>query len=386
MNQTRTTSDPPPAAPRETPLAALHRELGGKLVDFAGYLLPVQYPAGIMAEHRQCRESAALFDVSHMGQVELRGPMGPEGVDAALETLVPADVRGLPEGRQRYTLFTNAAGGILDDLIVARLAGADGPGRLFLVVNAARKADDLAHLRANLPGVEVRELTGRALIALQGPKAVDALARRAPAAAKLRFLSIAEMDVAGVPAIVSRSGYTGEDGFEISLPAEAAEGVARALLGEPEVEAAGLGARDSLRLEAGLCLYGHDLTPDIGPVEAGLAWTIGARRREEGGFPGAEAILKRLANGVARRRVGLKPEGRAPVREGAPLLDDDGRTVGFVTSGGFGPTVGGPVAMGYVTEVLSTVGTGLFAEVRGKRLPVVVAPLPFVAHRTAKRA
>jgi aminomethyltransferase len=368
------------ATPLETPLAGLHRELGGKLVDFAGYLLPVQYPAGIMAEHKQCRDSAALFDVSHMGQVELHG----EGADAALERLVPGEIRKLAEGRQRYTFFTNETGGLLDDLMVARLPGSTTADRLFLVVNAACKADDLAHLRANLPGIEVRELSDRALIALQGPKAVEALARHAPGVAELKFMSVAELEVAGVPAIVSRSGYTGEDGCEISLPADQAEAVARRLLEEPEVAPAGLGARDSLRLEAGLCLYGHDLRPDITAVEAALTWAIGKRRREEGGFAGAEVILKQLAEGAPRRRVGLRPEGRAPVREGAELTDAEGRAVGFVTSGGFGPTVGAPVAMGYVAEVLATPGTRLFASVRGKQLPIEVSAMPFVAQRYAK--
>ena len=358
-----------------TPLIALHRELGGKLVDFAGYLLPVQYPAGIMTEHKHCRDSAALFDVSHMGQVELTG----EGADSALETLVPGELLKLGVGRQRYGFLTNESGGILDDLIIARL-----PDRLFVVVNGACKRADIAHLRAKLPGVTVTELTDRALIALQGPKAVEALARHAPAAAELSFLSIAEMGLAGVPALVSRSGYSGEDGFEISLPAERAEEVARLLLAEPEVMPAGLGARDSLRLEAGLCLYGHDLTPETTPVEAGLTWAIGKRRRAEGGFPGAEVILRQLTEGPPRRRVGLRPEGRAPVREGAALLDAEGQAVGSVTSGGFGPTVGGPVAMGYVTAALATPGSRLFAEVRGKRLPVTVADLPFVQQRYVK--
>jgi aminomethyltransferase len=366
------------AAPLDTPLAGLHREMGGKLVDFAGYSLPVQFPAGIVAEHTQAREAAALFDVSHMGQVVLTGA----GAADALERLVTGSIRELAEGRQRYTLFTNEAGGILDDLIVARLApDAEGNERLFCVVNAACKADDIAHLRANLPGVAVTVLEDRALVALQGPKAVDALARHAPAVADLTFLSVAETEVAGVPAVVSRSGYTGEDGFEISLPAGEAERVARLLLDEPEVAPAGLGARDSLRLEAGLCLYGHDLTPDTSPVEADLAWAIGKRRRAEGGFPGAEIVLRQLEDGPRRRRVGLRPEGRAPVREGAGLFDAEGRTVGLVTSGGFGPSVGAPVAMGLVADVLAVPDTQLFAEVRGKRLPVRVAALPFVPHR-----
>lgn len=358
-----------------TPLIALHRELGGKLVDFAGYLLPVQYPAGIMTEHKQCRDSAALFDVSHMGQIELTG----EGADSALETLVPGELLKLGVGRQRYGFLTNEAGGILDDLIVARL-----PDRLFVVVNGACKRADIAHLRAKLPGITVTELTDRALIALQGPKAVEALARHTPEAAELSFLSITEIDLAGVPALISRSGYSGEDGFEISLPAERAEEVARLLLAEPEVMPAGLGARDSLRLEAGLCLYGHDLTPETTPVEAGLTWAIGKRRRAEGGFPGAEIILRQLAKGPPRRRVGLRPEGRAPVREGAALFDAEGQSVGSVTSGGFGPSVGGPVAMGYVAAALATPGGQLFAEVRGKRLPVTVADLPFVQQRYVK--
>ena len=375
MTYTSTTDTAAATEALPTPLLALHRELGGKLVDFAGYLLPVQYPAGIMAEHKQCRAAAALFDVSHMGQVELKGA----AADAALERLVPGELQKLAVGRQRYTFFTNDAGGILDDLIVARL-----PDRLFVVVNAACKTADIAHLRAHLPDIELKPLTDRALIAVQGPKAVQAVARHAPAATDLTFLSIADMEVAGIPALVSRSGYSGEDGFEISLPAAEAEAVARKLLAEPEVEPAGLGARDSLRLEAGLCLYGHDLTPETTPVEAGLTWAIGKRRREEGGFPGADVVRRQLAEGPPRRRVGLKPEGRAPVREGAALTDAEGKTVGVVTSGGFGPTVGGPVAMGYVSAGLAETGTGLFAEVRGKQLPVTVAGLPFVQQRYAK--
>ena len=375
MTDTPTTEATATTEALPTPLLTLHRELGGKLVDFAGYLLPVQYPAGIMAEHKQCRNAAALFDVSHMGQVELRGAEA----DAKLERLVPGELQKLGVGRQRYTFFTNDTGGILDDLIVARLQD-----RLFVVVNAACKTADIAHLRANLPGIEVKELTDRALIALQGPKAVDALARHAPAAADLTFLSIAEMEVAGIPAVVSRSGYSGEDGFEISLPAAQAEAVTRKLLAEPEVEPAGLGARDSLRLEAGLCLYGHDLTPETTPVEAGLTWAIGKRRREHGGFPGASVVQRQLVEGPPRRRVGLKPEGRAPVREGATLTDAEGKKVGVVTSGGFGPTVGGPVAMGYVSAGLAEIGSRLFAEVRGKQLPVTVTELPFVQQRYAR--
>jgi aminomethyltransferase len=359
--------------PRRTPLYDLHRELGGRIVAFAGCELPVQYPAGILAEHQHCRTAAALFDVSHMGQVRL------DGADAAsaLEHLVPADLQSLAQGRARYTQLTNATGGILDDLIVSNAGD-----HLFVVVNAGNRDADLAHLRAALePAVRVTEFADRALLALQGPQAGAVLARLAPACAELRFMTTSLMDVAGTPGRVSRLGYTGEDGFEISVPAAAAVTLARRLLAEPEVAPAGLGARDSLRLEAGLPLHGHDIDPATTPVEAGLAFSIGKRRREQGGFPGAEVILHQLAEGPARRLVGIRPEGRAPAREGTAIQRPDGSSIGTVTSGGFGPTVGGPVAMGYVAANAAAPGTEIVLLVRGKPLPARVAELPFVPHR-----
>jgi aminomethyltransferase len=357
---------------KQTVLHALHQELGGKIVPFAGYALPVQYPAGIMAEHKQARDSAALFDVSHMGQLRL------EGADriAALEALVPADLAGLAPGRQRYSFFTNDAGGILDDLMISNQGD-----WLFLVVNAACKEADIAHLQAGLKGdVTLTGLTDRALIALQGPKAADVLARLAPGVQTLAFMDCKPVEVDGIACLVSRSGYTGEDGFEISVPADRAEALARRLLAEPEVAPAGLGARDSLRLEAGLCLYGHDIDETTTPVEADLVWAIQKRRRQDGGFPGAAVVQQQLREGAPRRRVGLQPEGRAPVREGTELQNDKGEVVGRVTSGGFGPSAAAPVAMGYVAKELAAEGTPLQAMVRGKALPCRVAALPFVPH------
>ncbi len=377
-------SDPPrlsptragPAGPRRTPLHALHLERSARLVDFAGWSLPLQYPAGIMAEHRQCRAAAALFDVSHMGQVLVHG----DAADRAFEALVPGNVAELGQDRLRYTVLTNAPGGVLDDLMVGRTARG-----LYVVVNAACREADLAHLRAALePTHRVEELADRALLALQGPQAAAVLARLAPSVADLRFMQAAELDVAGHRCRVARSGYTGEDGFEISLAAADAEPLARLLLDQPEVEPAGLGARDSLRLEAGLCLYGHELTPAITPIEAGLAWTIGKRRREEGGFPGAEAILRQLQGGPARKLVGIRPEGRTPAREGSEIQDTAGRPIGSVTRGGFGPTVGGPIALAYVESAQAAVGTPLSLIVRDKPHPAQVVPTPFVPHRYAR--
>lgn len=359
--------------PRRTPLYDLHRELGGRMVPFAGWELPVQYPAGILAEHQHCRTAAALFDVAHMGQVRLDG----EGAAAALERLVPADLQSLAPGRARYTQLTDEAGGIRDDLIVSNAGD-----HLFVVVNAGNRDADIAHFRAALePSLAVTELADRALLALQGPQAATVLARLAPAAAELRFMTTAPMDVAGIACRVSRLGYTGEDGFEISVPAAAAAGLARALLAEPEVAPAGLGARDSLRLEAGLPLHGHELDLTTTPVEAGLAFSIGRRRREQGGFPGADIILGQLAQGPPRRLVGIRPEGKAPAREGTAIQATDGSQLGTVTSGGFGPTVGGPVAMGYVAGARAAPGTEIVLVVRGKPLPARVAALPFVPHR-----
>jgi len=358
---------------RETPLAALHRELGGRMVPFAGYAMPVQYPAGIMAEHLHCRAAAALFDVSHMGQGELFG----EGAAAALERLTPADVAGLKPGRQRYGLLTAEDGGILDDFMVANLGD-----RLFLVVNASRKEGDFDRIAAALPsGLRLMRREDRALLALQGPQAVALLAGLAPEVASLPFMGIGEFRIDGVPAIVSRSGYTGEDGVEISVPGEAAEGVARRLLSLHGVQPAGLGARDSLRLEAGLCLYGNDIDETTSPVEAALVWTIGKRRRVAWDFPGAERVRDELANGPKRLRVGLKPEGRQPARAHTPIHAPGGAAIGEVTSGGFGPSLNGPMAMGYVARECAEDGTALALMVRGKALPARVAPMPFVPHR-----
>jgi len=362
-----------------TPLHALHLELGARMVPFAGYEMPVQYPPGILKEHLHCRDQAGLFDVSHMGQILLRGA----GAAAALESLVPVDIVDLPVGMQRYALFTDDNGGILDDLMVARL----DESSLFLVVNAACKEQDLAHLRHHLGGrCEIESLfESRALLALQGLRAVDVLARLAPQVAAMTFMRVARVELLGVECLVSRSGYTGEDGFEISVPVEHAEKLARALLAEPEVQPIGLGARDSLRLEAGLCLYGHDMSSATTPIEASLQWAISKARREggarEGGFPGAARIFAQQHEGVARRRVGLLPQERVPVREGAEIVDAEGRAIGQVTSGGFGPSLGAPVAMGYVDGAQSAEGTPLWAIVRGKRVAMKVARAPFVPQR-----
>jgi len=364
--------------PLRTPLYDLHVELGAKMVEFAGYEMPVSYPLGVMKEHQHTRAKAGLFDVSHMGQVVLRS----RRADAAeaLERLVPVDVVGLAENRQRYGFFTNNAGGIEDDLMIANRGD-----HLFLVVNAACKEADVARLRAGLePDVVVKSLDSRALLALQGPAAEDVLAGLNDAVREMRFMDVATLELAGAECWVSRSGYTGEDGFEISVPEAAAETLARALLAHPDVEAIGLGARDSLRLEAGLCLYGHDIDSESSPVEAGLTWAIQKVRRpggaRAGGYPGADHVAWQMAEGVAWKRVGLRPEGRAPMREGIEIFAQaaGGDPVGRVTSGGFGPTVGAPVAMGYVSAASASPGTVLYGEVRGKRLPVAVADLPFV--------
>ncbi|MEQ4540434.1 MAG: glycine cleavage system aminomethyltransferase GcvT [Billgrantia sp.] len=360
---------------KRTPLYDLHLELGGKMVPFAGYEMPVQFPLGVKKEHEHTRNACGLFDVSHMGQLLLHGPNPAE----ALETLVCADIVGLPQGMQRYALFTAQEGGILDDLMVAN------PGdHLYLVVNAACKDQDIALLDMGLDDEHRVEVLDRALLALQGPKAADVMRRHCPQACELVFMQHGRFELAGVPVWVSRSGYTGEDGFEISVPAEEAEALARRLLAEKEVEAIGLGARDSLRLEAGLCLYGHDIDTETTPVEAGLVWAIGKARRHGGerpaGFPGADVILHQVdAKDHRRKRVGLLGEGRAPVREGADLYDENGHHIGRVTSGGFGPSVGMPVAMGYVDVEHAEIGTTVHAEVRGKRLPMVVSKMPFVA-------
>lgn len=361
-----------------TPLHPLHVERGAKLVDFAGWEMPVQYPAGVMTEHLHTRSAASLFDVSHMAQILIR-PHSGDVADAAhaLETATPASIAGLEPWRQRYALLTTETGGIGDDIMVAN------HGEYFYVVSNASRADhDLGVFRA-IDGVDVEHVTDRALLALQGPAAETALARLIPAVAELTFMDSVQLDWSGTTAWVSRSGYTGEDGFEVSVPAARAVEFAEALLAMDEVELAGLGARDSLRLEAGMPLYGHDLTTETTPARAGLAWAVPKVRRtggtREGGFPGADVILPELAAGPANTRMGLRPEGRAPIREGAPVFADEtaAEPIGQVTSGGFGPSVGGPVAMATVPAGLAA-GTTVYAEVRGKRLPATITPLPFI--------
>jgi len=362
-----------------TPLHALHRELGAKMVPFAGYDMPVQYPAGVMKEHLHTRAQAGLFDVSHMGQIRLTGTEAAK----ALEALVPVDIIDLPVGMQRYAMFTDENGGILDDLMVANL----GNDQLMLVVNAACKDQDLAHLCKHLAGhCKIEPLfEERALLALQGPAAVTVLARLAPEVAKMTFMQFASVTLLGVKCYVSRSGYTGEDGYEISVPAEQAEALARRLLDEPEVAPIGLGARDSLRLEAGLCLYGHDMDTHTSPIEASLLWAISKVRRADGaragGFPGAERIFAQQQNGVSKKRVGLLPQERTPVREGTEIVDEQGAVIGTVCSGGFGPSLTGPLAMGYLHNDYTALNTPVWAMVRGKRVPMLVAKMPFVAQR-----
>jgi len=372
---------------KRTPLHALHVACGGKMVPFAGYDMPVQFPTGVLREHLHTRAAAGLFDVSHMGQIALRPKSGRiEDAALALERLVPQDILGVAPGRQRYAQFTNDRGGILDDLMVANFGE-----YLFLVVNAACKADDEALLRAGLSETCIIEaLPDRALIALQGPKAEAVLAKLCPDAPAMRFMDAGSHRVDGIECFVSRSGYTGEDGFEISVAAGHAEALAKALLANSDVLPIGLGARDSLRLEAGLCLYGHDIDSTSTPVEGALQWSIQKSRRSggarAGGFPGADVILLQLAQGAARRRVGLRPEGRAPVREGTPLFADatSSGQIGTVTSGGFGPSLNAPVAMGYLPSPLAASDGLVFAELRGNRLPLRIAPMPFVAN-TYKR-
>jgi len=366
----------------QTPLHALHLRLGARMVPFAGYAMPVQYPGGLMAEHKQCRESAALFDVSHMGQLKLLGA----DAAAALETLVPVDVVDLAAGRQRYAFFTNASGGLLDDLMIARPPSAGGAfGDLFLVVNAGCKDADIRHLQTNIAHrCQVVPMPERALLALQGPKAADALARLNAGVAALTFMTVGVFELVGVPCFVSRSGYTGEDGYEISVPAEKAEALAEALLAQPEVKPAGLGARDTLRLEAGLCLYGHDINETTSPVEAGLSWAIQKVRRpggaRAGGYPGAHAIEKHLGGAAPSKRVGLVGLERVPVREGTPIVDAQGRKLGTVTSGTLAPTVNQPIAMAYLPLDHAQPQHEVYAEVRGKRVPMRVSPMPFNPH------
>jgi aminomethyltransferase len=378
--------EPEPSLKR-TPLHALHVSGGGKMVPFAGYDMPVQYSSGVLREHLHTRSSAGLFDVSHMGQIALRPKSGKiEHAALALERLVPQDILAVAPGRQRYAQFTNHAGGLLDDLMVANFGD-----HLFLVVNAACKAEDEAHLRAHLSDSCIIEpLPDRALIALQGPKAESVLTKLCPDASAMRFMDSGPRSVSGIDCFVSRSGYTGEDGFEISVPAAQAERLAKKLLADSDVLPIGLGARDSLRLEAGLCLYGHDIDTSTTPVEGALEWSIQKSRRNggarAGGFPGADKILAQLANGAPRRRVGLRPEGRAPVREGAVLFASETSTgqIGAISSGGFGPSLNAPVAMGYLPTALAASGGLVFAELRGQRLPLRIAAMPFVPN-TYKR-
>ncbi|CAN5213883.1 glycine cleavage system aminomethyltransferase GcvT [soil metagenome] len=367
-----------------TPLYDLHVELGARIVPFAGYEMPVQYPSGIMAEHNWTRQHAGLFDVSHMGQAFLAGP-DHETTARAIEALVPGDVLGLASGHIRYSQLTNPNGGIIDDLMITRSQSPEDDGTLGLVVNASRKDVDYAWLREHLPkSITLITADDRALLALQGPAAVSIMERHCPKAVALRFMTATSAEFDGMDCRVARSGYTGEDGFEISIKAANARALADALLAEAGVKPIGLGARDSLRLEAGLCLYGHDIDETTSPVEAGLVWSIGKRRRSEGGFTGDLRVLKELANGPSRRRVGIKPDGRAPAREGTRINDATGSDIGVVTSGGFGPTANGPVAMGYVAAASAKNDTPLNLIVRDKPMPARVAALPFVPH-TYKR-
>ncbi|WP_306149915.1 MULTISPECIES: glycine cleavage system aminomethyltransferase GcvT [unclassified Roseibium] len=366
---------------KQTPLHDLHIELGGKMVPFAGYSMPVQYKLGIMGEHQHTRAKAGLFDVSHMGQAVLIGP-DHETTAKALEALTPSNFVELGYGRQRYTVLLNEDGGIIDDLMVTRPLDPNDDGRLLLVVNAARKDVDYAHLRAKLPEtVKLEVVDDRALIAVQGPEAVAAVAAHAPAAAELGFMSAAPMEFDGIACHIARAGYTGEDGVEMSVPAGAAEAIARALLADDRVEAIGLGARDSLRLEAGLCLYGHDIDETTSPVEGNITFCMQKRRREEGGFPAADRIQKELAEGTDRIRVGLRLDGKAPAREGAEIALPGGDVIGILTSGGFAPTVGAPIAMGYVPAEHASEGTQLELIVRNRRLPATVSAMPFVPNR-----
>ncbi len=373
---------------KRTPLHGLHLSLGAKMVAFAGYDMPVQYPDGVLKEHLWTRSRAGLFDVSHMGQAFLKTTETPRGTEAAhaavaaaIESLVPGEILKLKRGAMRYSVLLNGDGGVLDDLMITRPAMASGDGMLFLVVNAACKDADFALIGSKLAGrAELEILDDRALIALQGPKAAAVINSHFPGAATQAFMSMRPLEWRGTHVLLSRCGYTGEDGFEISVPKEDAERFARALLDHPDVAPIGLGARDSLRLEAGLCLYGHDLDPSTSPVEGNISFVLGKRRKEAADFPGAARILRELTNGPRRLRVGLRPEGRAPAREGAEIVDAAGQKIGVVTSGGFGPTLNAPVAMGYVDAAYAKAGAPVKLMVRGKPLPATVADMPFVPH------
>jgi aminomethyltransferase len=383
---------PPPSdgvsAPlRRTPLFDAHVALGAKIVPFAGYEMPVQYPLGVLKEHLWTRSHAGLFDVSHMGQAALfADDRTHETVSRAIEHLVPADIRNLTPGMQRYSQLLDESGGILDDLMITRPVLPSDAGVLGLVVNAGCKDADYVHIARLLPnGVHLAPLEEQALLALQGPEAVTVMSRLAPPATALAFMQTRGMTVGGIDAQVTRSGYTGEDGYEISVHAERARDLWDLLVGQAEVQPIGLGARDSLRLEAGLCLYGHDIDTTTSPIEAGLQWSIQKRRRSEGGFIGSTRVQRELHDGPTRMRVGIKPEGRAPAREGTEIFSESGDKLGVVTSGGFGPSVNGPVAMGYVTAQFAAVGTKLNLMVRGKPLAASVAALPFHPHRYIRK-
>jgi aminomethyltransferase len=378
---------PPDTALKRTPLYDFHVALGAKMVPFAGYEMPVQYPMGVLKEHLWTRENCGLFDVSHMGQAALIADDGKhETVARALEALVPADILNLSPGQQRYSQLLADDGGIIDDLMVARSAAPAHDGTLYLVVNAGCKNADYAHMRARLPqGVILVVFGDKALLALQGPTAAAQLGRLVPAAADLAFMTTTETRIGSMPVVVTRSGYTGEDGYEISVKNGDVIELAQALASPEGAQPIGLGARDSLRLEAGLCLYGHDIDTSTSPIEAGLAWSIQKRRRIEGGFPGAERIQRELRDGPSRLRVGIKPEGRAPAREGTEIFSENGEKLGTVTSGGFGPCVNGPIAMGYVSASHAKPGTKLSLMVRGKPLPASVVTMPFHPHRYARK-
>jgi aminomethyltransferase len=379
MNEPNTIAAETPL--KRTPLYDLHVELGARMVPFAGYSMPVQYPSGVIKEHAATREAAGLFDVSHMGQCFISGPEW-ETTAGAIETLVPADVLGLKPGQQRYSQLLNESGGILDDLMITRLAGEGQEGRAYVVVNAACKDADYAHIAARLPsGVTLQVQDTLALIALQGPQAADVLAGIVPEVREMGFMTYLATIAGGVPLHISRSGYTGEDGFEISIPAQDVTAFCRRLLADERVKPVGLGARDTLRLEAGLCLYGHDIDETTSPAEADLMWSVGKRRREEGGFPGADRLQREIAQGTARRRVGLRLEGRAPAREGCEIHALDGTPIGVVTSGSFAPTLGGPIAMGYVETASASPGTSLHIVIRGTPHSATVVSLPFVPNR-----
>ncbi|PNG25908.1 glycine cleavage system aminomethyltransferase GcvT [Methylocella silvestris] len=365
-----------------TPLYDLHCELGARLVPFAGYEMPVQYPPGVIAEHLHTRAGAGLFDVSHMGQALFEGAHALR----AFERLAPGDIATLHSGQMRYTQLLDANGQILDDLMVTRLADEGGRQRLFLVVNAASKEADFAHISAALPGFALTPLPQLALLALQGPQAAEVLENIVPVVSRLAFMRSAEFEFDGFRLRISRSGYTGEDGFEISLPAAKAEAFARTLLFDPRVLPVGLGARDSLRLEAGLCLCGHDIDATTDPVEAGLLWSISKRRRVEGGFPGFARVAEAIARGPARRRVGFILDGKAPAREGAEIETPDGRAIGRLTSGGYAPSLGRPIAMGYVAAQEAIVGAAVNLIVRGKPAPARIAATPFTPHAYVRRA